>query len=88
MLFKIGQACNFIRKWVQHRCFPVDIAEIFEMNFFYKTPLVVVSDRLTLAVWKSSEKKGLKRRFMLFLQVSFLQKSKPSNGSVVNGYVY
>ena len=28
------QACNFLKKRLQHRCFPVNIAKIFKNSFF------------------------------------------------------
>ena len=34
------QACNFIKKWLQDMCFPVNIAK-FKNDIFYRTPTVV-----------------------------------------------
>ena len=35
-----SKACNFIKKTLQHRCFPVKIAKFLETGFFYITPLM------------------------------------------------
>ena len=41
------KACNFIKKRLQHMCFPVNIAkfrlEIFKNSFFQRTPPVATS---------------------------------------------
>ena len=41
---KVGglKACRFIKKRLEHRCFPVNIAK-FQGQFFYRTPLVAAS---------------------------------------------
>ena len=39
------KAYNFIKKRLQHRCFPVNIAKILRTAFFKRTPLVA-------ATWK------------------------------------
>ena len=44
VLQKTLKACNFIKKRFQHRCFPVYIAKFLRTAFFYRTPLVAVSD--------------------------------------------
>ena len=31
-------ACNFIKKRLQHRVFPMNITKFFKNNFFYKAP--------------------------------------------------
>ena len=41
--FQVLKACNFIKKRLQHSCFPVNIAKFFRMAFFYRTPTVPVS---------------------------------------------
>ena len=33
-------SCNFSKKRLQHKCFPVNIAKKFKSNIFYRTPLV------------------------------------------------
>ena len=39
-----GHACNFIKKRLQHKCFPVKFVIFFFKNtFFYRTPPVAVS---------------------------------------------
>ena len=45
VFFKIGRkACNFIKKTLQHRCFPVNIEKFLRKAFFfYRTPLVTFS---------------------------------------------
>ena len=35
------QASSFIKMWLQHKCFPVEIAK-FLRKFFYRTPVVAV----------------------------------------------
>ena len=37
------KARNFIKKRLQHRCFPVNIAKFLRTPFFYRTPFVSVS---------------------------------------------
>ena len=44
VLQKTLKVCNFIKKRFQHRCFPVYIAKFLRTAFFYRTPLVAVSD--------------------------------------------
>ena len=44
------QACNFINKKLQHRCFPVNIAKLFKSNFFYRTLLVIASVLWTITM--------------------------------------
>ena len=34
------KACNFIKKRLQHGCFPLNIATFLKISFFYRTPLV------------------------------------------------
>ena len=36
----ILQACNFIKKRLQHSCFPVKFAKYLRTPFFYRTPMV------------------------------------------------
>ena len=55
IFFKIGvlknfvkfrhNACNFVKKRLQHRCFPMKIAKIFKNTYFYRAPLVAASKR-------------------------------------------
>ena len=40
--------CNFIKKRLQHRCFPVNIAKMFKNNFLYRTPPVAASVKMFL----------------------------------------
>ena len=37
------QACNFIKKRPQYRCFPVNIVKFLRTTFFYRTPPVATS---------------------------------------------
>ena len=37
------EACNFIKKRLQRRCFLMNIAKIFKNSFFYRTPLANAS---------------------------------------------
>ena len=37
------KACNFIKKRLQHRCFPVKFAKFFRTSFFYRKSLVAAS---------------------------------------------
>ena len=39
----VQKVCNFIKKRLQLRCFPVNIEEIFKNSYFYGKPRVVVS---------------------------------------------
>ena len=41
------QACNFIKKILQHRCFPVNIVKFFKKTYFEKHPLAVFILRRT-----------------------------------------
>ena len=38
------KACNFIKKKLQHRCFPVSVAK-FLRSYFYRTPPVAAFER-------------------------------------------
>ena len=38
-------ACNFIKKRLQHRCFPVKFANFLRTPFFYRTPPVADSEQ-------------------------------------------
>ena len=40
------RACNFIKKILQHKCFPVKFAKFFKNTFLYRTPLVAASELL------------------------------------------
>ena len=40
------QTCNFIKKRLQHRCFPLNICEIFKNTYFKEHLLTVVPDFL------------------------------------------
>ena len=42
---------NFIKKKLQHRCFPVNIAKLFRAAFFYRAPPVPASS----SCWKFTE---------------------------------
>ena len=37
------RACNFIKKVLQHRCFPMKFAKFFRTPFFYRTPPMAAS---------------------------------------------
>ena len=39
------QSCNFIKKRLQHRCFPLDFEKFLRKPFFYTTALVAASRR-------------------------------------------
>ena len=43
------KACNFIKKRLQHSCFPVKCRKFFKNIFFYRTPLVAASDMLNFS---------------------------------------
>ena len=38
------QACDFIKKRLQHRCFPVNIYYILKNTFFHRTPPAAASE--------------------------------------------
>ena len=38
-----SQVCKFIKKRLQHRCFPVKFAKTFKDTLFYRTPSVAAS---------------------------------------------
>ena len=38
------KACNFIKKRLEHRCFPVTIAKFLKIAFLYITPLAATSE--------------------------------------------
>ena len=40
---KVAKACNFIKKRLQHKCFPANIAKFLKTAFLYRTLLVAVS---------------------------------------------
>ena len=42
--------CNFIKKRLQHRCFPVNIAKNLKNTFLYRTPPVAASVKMFLNV--------------------------------------
>ena len=50
------KACNFIKKRLQHRCFPVNIPKNFKNNFFYRTTPVDAFE------WWSIRKEFLKKK--------------------------
>ena len=52
------EACNFIKKWLQHRCLPVSIAKFLKNSFFYKKPSVAV----LMSAQERKEKCERKRR--------------------------
>ena len=39
-MFLQMQACNFVKKTLQHWCFPVNTAKFLRTAFFYRTPAV------------------------------------------------
>ena len=43
LLKKLPEACNFIKKQICHRCFPVNFAKFFENNFFQRTSSMAAS---------------------------------------------
>ena len=54
------QACNFIKRRLQHKCFHVKFAKFFRASFFYRTlPLAVCEDRRflygSLLLWTAKE---------------------------------
>ena len=80
------KACNFIKKRLQHRCFP-NICEIFKNTYFYRTHPVAASGNISLlslywiwerwmvsfrgTYWLSSTYFILLRVFRFFLFLSF-----------------
>ena len=38
------QGCNFIKKRVQRKCFPVNAVKFLKKNFFHRTPPVAASE--------------------------------------------
>ena len=47
------KACNFIKKRLQHKCFPVNIAKFFKNSLFYRKPLVAASKQHS--PWESTD---------------------------------
>ena len=39
-LIKLPACCNFLKKRLWHRCFPVNFVKFLRTPFFYRTPLV------------------------------------------------
>ena len=70
--------CNFIKKTLQHRCFPVKLAKFLRTPFFYRTPQVATS-----VLYESMEKVVKKNRFSLrtvkYICINFLASSKSSD---------
>ena len=51
--FKVGvglKACIFVKKRLQHKYFPVNIAKFLRAAFFYRTPLVAAFANMRLEV--------------------------------------
>ena len=46
--FESLQACNFIKKRLQHRSFPMNFAELLRIVFFHRTPLASASESTLL----------------------------------------
>ena len=57
-------ACNFIKKTLQHRCFPVKLAKFLRTPFFYRTPQVATS-----VLYESMEKVVKKTVFFKNCQI-------------------
>ena len=60
------KVCSFIKKRLQHRCFPVKYAKFWRTPFFYRTLPVAASDGLPNR--RIFEKKVSKRIHIFFLQ--------------------
>ena len=58
------EACNFIKKTLQHRCFPVKLAKFLRTPFFYRTPQVATS-----VLYESMEKVVKKTVFFKNCQI-------------------
>ena len=58
------EACNFIKKILQHRCFPVKLAKFLRTPFFYRTPQVATS-----VLYESMEKVVKKTVFFKNCQI-------------------
>ena len=44
------QACNFINKRLQHRCFPINNVKFLKATFYIRTPLEIVSVFWTIKI--------------------------------------
>ena len=42
------QACNFIKKRLQNRCFPVNIAKFFKSTYFEEHRSVILKEKVSL----------------------------------------
>ena len=49
-------ACNFIKKGIQHMCFPVNIVIFLRAAFLYRTPSMTASGASSIYVLPSSGK--------------------------------
>ena len=58
------EACNFIKKTLQRRCFPVKLAKLLRTPFFYRTPQVATS-----VLYESMEKVVKKTVFFKNCQI-------------------
>ena len=65
------QACNFIEKSLQHRCFPVNIAKFSKTSFFYRTRWLLLKNILIL-VKTTFQRTPLPQYFSKFRKISFV----------------
>ena len=67
-----NEPCNFIKKRLQYRCYPVKFAKIFKNTFFYRTPPVPASlkTRFCFIFLKYKENIEFYRKALLLQKVS------------------
>ena len=58
-------SCNFIKKWLQHRCFPVKFAKFLRTPFFHRTPPVSAFDKSTIQRRIEDLTKHIRRSFLV-----------------------
>ena len=56
------QTSNFLKKWLQHRCFTVNVAKFLRTVFFYITPLVTAF----MSTRKGRRRRGKKEQGKIF----------------------
>ena len=66
-----------IKKTLQHRCFPVNIAEFLKASFFYKSPLVAASVTIDIQIeinkWKENKLTKITAHCKLTKRLSYCQ---------------
>ena len=65
------KACNYIKKRLQHRGFPVNIGKLLRTAFFFRTFLVAASDGYNLL----EQKRFIFTNYVFFLRKGHLQES-------------